>query len=106
MKMAVADAAAHPRGLGPANHVDETEFRTPEESFEHIQHGRIPEEFREDRRALAQVGNLADGMSTILRRQNARVPLGIVFHMVPLQENLRLQAWPQALRVRRNLVHG
>jgi hypothetical protein len=44
----------------------------------------------------AEVGDLADGTPAVFRRQDARVPLGVVPHMVTLEEELLPEAWREA----------
>src|SRR5262249_52564288 len=101
-----ADAVAHPGRLGTADEQAEAEFRALEEGLQHAQQGRVAEEFRERRAEEGEVRDLPDAVAALLGGEDARVPLGVVPHVVALEEDLPPEVRTKAVELPRDAVHA
>jgi hypothetical protein len=106
MELPVADAVADPRRLGAADQQTEAEFRALEEGLQHIQQWRVPEDFCEGRAEEGEVRDLAHARAALLRGEDAGVPLGVVPHVVALQEDLLPQVRLEVAELPGNPFHA
>ena len=88
MKVPIADAIAHACGFGAPDEVVKAELGTLEQGFEHVQQWRVVNQLGERGIEKGQLINLPHTISALFRSKNARVPLGIILHMVTLEEYL------------------
>src|SRR5262249_32359274 len=106
MKAAIANAGADPCRLGTAGHLDEAEFRAGKQGLERVEQRCKGDQLGKQRGEESELGDLADGAATALRSEGTVIPLGVVPHMLALQEDLVLAMRWEAVNAAGNAVHA